>query len=149
MKVDEHAKNLLMATIKEGNETEKTISLQLLTLGTFLLTVIGAFIVSDVISLDVVLKVFLLINILVLSFSLAAGILHLLLTMQMWMKSINQLTTAMDAASEVDDEVIKTKVFNRVAAKDLKTSMIFFHWQLGLLSTGFVVFIGLIVAILF
>lgn len=149
MTVDEQAKNQLIAAIKEGNETEKTISLQLLALGTFLLTVIGAFIVSDIVSLDIVLKVFLLINILILSFSLAAGIIHLLLVMKMWIKTIDKLTTAREAAHAVDGEAAKAKVFNRIAAKDNATSMTFFQWQIGLLSVGFAVFIGLIVAILF
>lgn len=151
MSIEDNISSLIDETTKENNEAEKTISLQLLGLAVFLLTVIGAFVVADnsVIQPDLVIKVFILINIIFLFLSLAMGIFHLLITKLMWLKLYNRAILAWKVIGEIAGPDEKTKVLSKILTQDIKTTMAFFYLQIGFLGLGFTVFIGLIIAILF
>jgi hypothetical protein len=135
---------------KESNNTEKLISLQLLTLATFVVTAIGAFIVSNhTATLSIGTKVFLLLDIICLFFSLGFGIIHLLVIRNMWLQSVDDLHKARKIFPFVDKEESQAKMFNEVFGERGSATMIFFYLQLSSLAIGITIFLGMIITLLF
>lgn len=150
-KPEDFVAKLIQEGQDQGNESEKTISLQLIGVATFVATVLGAFVVIPGLKpLGLPEKIFLLIDILFLFSSIGFGIIHLLVTKAVFNKAASQaiLTSKVLKSLKASDDQEKWNIVAIINTAIIGT-MAFFYLQLATLSISVTIFLGIIISLLF
>ncbi len=130
-----------------NNDYEKTISLQLISIATFIITLIGAFIsLDDSDTLNSGIKTAVVIDLFILFGSIIFGVIHLLIVRNMFTDQYKSLSKALKLFRKnptLDGESLE------ILTPNTSTTMTFLYLQTTCLTLALAVFIGLIVYILF
>ncbi len=147
----------LEAAAQQGNELERAISLQLISVATFVISVIGAFVALPVSKpLNLAGKIFLLIDVICLFLSIASGVAHVIVERRLWLiahkgLSVNRgIEKLLDRNKDnIKDLVtIKAAIFE-IVVPPVRGTMAFFYLQAFLAAGSIAILIGLIVTMLF